>query len=137
MTVTGRPPRTDRPCECRVRACCAKRVSQGLLASAHDLSDGAGGGRGRVLQSLGAWGAELALPDWRLAAWIGSVRRKAVPRVRRECVAGRLPQWQRCWPQCCGSWKNPASRRFRQPLGQVRRCRLRQRWPAPALLASS
>ncbi len=60
--VTGRPPQIDLPLERSVQACLRQAISAGLVASAHDLSDGGLAVAAAEACIAAGLGAELALP---------------------------------------------------------------------------
>ena len=91
--LTGRPPRVDLELEKEVQSLVRQAIDQGLLASAHDCSDG-GLAVALAESSLAAGlGAEIRLPasearvERRLFAEGGA---RIVVSVKAEC----LPQWQ-------------------------------------------
>jgi len=61
--VTGRPPHTDLDLECAIQACLRQMIQQGLVSSAHDISDGGvlvAAAESSVASGLGV---QLALPS--------------------------------------------------------------------------
>ncbi|APD47993.1 phosphoribosylformylglycinamidine synthase subunit PurL [Synechococcus sp. CS-602] len=116
--VTGRPPRTDLALECRVQALLREAISQGLLASAHDLSDGGLAVAAAECCIASGLGAELALPtgDCRLDRLLFA---EGGARVLVSVSPARLPQWQALLASKLPE-AEPGQPAFpAQPLGQV------------------
>jgi len=113
--VTGRPPQIDLALERAVQGFLRQAIAQGLIASAHDLSDGGLAVAAAECCMAGALGAELELPassarlDRLLFAEGGA-------RILVSVPAAQVAAWQQALEHLDGAAPGSVPA---QPLGQV------------------